>query len=355
VAARRLVIFGWAESVHVQRWAAGLGARGYAVRVISLGGEEAGRQLPPEVDVVAFRRRSRLSYLTASSRAVRAAREFKPDLVHVHSAAAFGLWALRTRIHPLVVSTWGSDVVDFPSNWGRRAYLRRVLRSADLLTATSQFLASATTQLCPEVAGRLQVVPFGVDIPEHVTPPPDGPLRLCCLKAHKRVYGLDVLLQAMKSVVAAQPDVQLTLAGEGPLTVSLKDLTQQLGLGNAVSFAGYLDRHAVGRLLQESHVMVMPSLKEAFGVAALEASASARPVVATTVGGIPEVVRDGSTGLLVPPGDAGALAEAIIKLGSDRATLYSLGQAGRKFVRKNFPWRRSLDMMTALYENLLSE
>jgi glycosyltransferase involved in cell wall biosynthesis len=134
----------------------------------------------------------------------------------------------------------------------------------------------------------------------------------------------------------------------------LKDLVHRLKLGDNVEFCGVLDSMGVNDLLERSHIMVMPSLKEAFGVAALEASAGGRPVVAARVGGIPEVVHDGETGVLVPPGDARALAEAIIRLGRDRAMLYRMGEAGWRFARDNYTWKNSLDAMTALYEKLLN-
>jgi len=349
VSSRRIVIFGWAHSVHVQRWAFGPAARGCDVRVVSLGGQPL-----DGIDTVTLPRCSRLSYFTSLPKAVAAARAFKPDLVHVHSAAGFGLWGWGAGLHPMVVSVWGSDVVDFPSNPWRRVYLRRVLHSADAVTATSRYLSDVTTKLCPQSENRLHIIPFGVEIPPSLVAPPEGRFALCAIKAHKPVYGLDHLIRALAKVIEAIPDTHLTIAGSGPSTLELKSLAQRLGLDPYISFPGELPPHEGVRLLQRSHLMVMPSLREAFGVAALEASAAGRAVVATQVGGVPEVVRDGETGLLVSPGDVGALAEAIIKLGRDRATLYRMGEAGRRFVQADYTWQNSLDTMLTLYEKLLN-
>jgi glycosyltransferase involved in cell wall biosynthesis len=349
VASPRIVIFGWADSVHLQRWATGVAGRGYEVMVISLGGE------PIEgVKCEIIPRSSRLSYLSAARRAVDAARSFKPDLVHAHSAAAFGVWALRSKLRPLIVSVWGSDVVDFPSSWFRKRYLRKVLRNADRLTATSRFLADTTAKLAPGIGSKLDVIPFGVDIPEQVADFPDGPLRLCYIKGHKPIYGIDLLLKAMVSLKERSPGIKLTIAGQGPSTANLKALSSRLDLDDVVTFAGLLDRDDIYRLLGESHIMIMPSLKEAFGVAALEASACARPVIATTVGGLPEVVDNGVTGLLVPPGDVEALVEAVSELGSDRERYRAMGEAGREKVSAQYTWKQSLDAMCNLYESLLN-
>jgi len=335
--------------VHVQRWAAGLAARGYEVRVVSLGGEPLAG-----VDSVVIPRRGRISYFTSCSGAVKAARAFRPDLVHVHSAAAFGWWGLRTGQRPMVVSVWGSDVVDFPSNPWRRAYLRRLLRRADAVTATSQFLFEAVGKVCCDIADRVQVIPFGVDIPAKAVPLPEGTLQLCSIKSHKPVYGLDTALLAMSEVVKVLPDARLTIAGGGPMTPALKVLAERLGIRQNTTFVGVLTSEQVYSLLESSHIMLMPSLRESFGVAALEASARGRAVVAGRTGGIPEVVKDGLSGLLVPPGDARALAAAIIKLGRDRAAMYRMGEAGRRHVLEHYAWTRSLDSMTSLYEKLLN-
>jgi glycosyltransferase involved in cell wall biosynthesis len=101
--------------------------------------------------------------------------------------------------------------------------------------------------------------------------------------------------------------------------------------------------------------MVMPSLKEGFGVAALEAAACGRPVIASDVGGIPEVLVDKETGIMVPVNDVDRLAEAIIMLARDAEMRDEMGRSGYEFVKQNFTWEMSLDMMTALYRKVLDE
>jgi glycosyltransferase involved in cell wall biosynthesis len=100
--------------------------------------------------------------------------------------------------------------------------------------------------------------------------------------------------------------------------------------------------------------MVMPSLQESFGVAVLEASAVGLPVIAGNVGGVPEVLDNNKTGLLVPPGDPEALAAAIMKLADDAELRKRMGDAGRKLVREKYLWESCLDKMTALYDSMIS-
>ena len=349
----RVAIFGWSGSVHIRRWVRGMSAQGYEVKLISLGGEPLN-----DIETHIIPRRNRLTYVTRTRMAVAAARALKPDLVHAHYATGFGYWGLRTGHHPFLVSVWGADVVDFPRSWWRRAVIRKILRTADHISATSHYLKEATERLLPDVSDKTSVIPFGVELPETVSDePPRPPVRLCFIKALRPKYGPDTLLRALARVRSSGHDVRLTLAGEGEMTVALKALTASLGLKDAVTFVGFIDNSQIARLLQEHHAMVMPSVSasESFGVAVLEAGASERAVVASNVGGVPEILIDGHNGLLVPPGDVDRLAEAIARVATNDDLRRQMGQRGRELVQEKYTWQRSLDMMTALYERLIHE
>jgi glycosyltransferase involved in cell wall biosynthesis len=348
---KRIVIFGWSNSVHIRRWVAGLTARGYVIKVISLEGGPI-----PEVETTVLPRRSRWSYLTQARRAAEAAREFEPDLVHAHYASGFGVWAMKTGIRPAVVSVWGSDLFEFPSNPVNRYLIRRVLNRATHITATSRLLADRAGQLAPTAREKTSIIPFGVTVPEKLLPlPPSRPLKICYIKPHKPIYRPEVLIRAVAEVKKAYPDVLLTMAGDGPLTSQLLEQVRRLQLEDNVKMVGRLDYSRIHDFIAEHHLMVLPSRMESFGVAVLDASAAGRAVVASDVGGIPEVLKDGETGLLVPSGDWRKLAQTIATLAEDTERLTRLGEAGREFVRSNFAWEKSLDMMTELYERLIHE
>lgn len=255
----------------------------------------------------------------------------------------------------MVVSVWGSDVVSFPSNWLKRSYLKNVLRMADFITATSAFLQDKVIELSPAARAKMEVIPFGVEMPRDLSPLPVGPVRLVYLKSHKPIYGPDLALKALAEAVKEVPDLKLTMAGAGPMTEELKSLAERLALTPQVDFIGAVPHESVSRLLTDSHILVMPSHEEAFGVAALEASSCGRPVIASKVGGTSEVVVTGHTGLLVPPGNVSALASAIVKLARDRALCEAMGKAGYEFVKKQYLWERSLDLMDKLYGRLINE
>ncbi|MCK4573992.1 MAG: glycosyltransferase [candidate division Zixibacteria bacterium] len=347
---KRIVIIGWAESVHVGRWARGLAGRGYDVKIVSAGGAPV-----ENIDTAVLPRGGGFSYLRHASAAAEQVRRFEPDLVHVHYAGGFGLCGMRAGVRPLVVSVWGSDIVDLPRSWPNRYLLKKLLRRADHITATSRMLKTATLAYMSGEDEKVSVVPFGINVPDSCPPLPEGPPRLCFMKKLRPLTGPDLLLKALAKAREKIDGISLTIAGDGPMTGELKQLTADLGLNDCVNFAGWIPNERIPDLLAEHHIMVMPSLKEAFGVAVLEANACGRPVITSDAGGIAEVVRDNETGIMTPAGDVDRLAQAIVKLAGDRELMSRMGRAGYEFVEQNYSWEKSLDMMTELYERLIHE
>ena len=349
---RRAVIFGWAGSEHVRRWVPGLQSREYDVKLVSLGGEPV-----DGVDAAIFHDSGKRSYALRAPQAAFAARRFKPDIVHVHYALGFGLWAQITHLRPTVVSAWGSDIAATADSRLSRGLVRRALHYADWITATSQSLADDTIRLFPDAEKKISVIPFGVNVPTNCPPPPDNGefVKLCFIKMHRPVYGPEVLIRAVEKVLQNNPNIRLSVAGDGELTEHLKRMVHYRELDSQITFTGYIPNYRIYQFIQEHDMMVMPSLREAFGVAALETGACGRPVIATRVGGIPEVVLNGRTGILVPPDDVDALATAITTLAADTAMRQGMGQAAYEYVRDNYSWNKSLDMMTTLYERLIDE
>ncbi len=349
---KRIVIFGWADSVHIQRWVRGLSSRGFDMKLISLDGKPL-----DDIETVILPRSMKLSYITQAGKAGSVAKSFKPDLVHAHYASGFGLWAKLCNIKPSIVSVWGADIIDFPSNPANRFLIKKILNDATYITATSNLLKDHAIKLAKDVKDRLTVIPFGVKIPAERTNPPTGRIKICFIKAHRKKYGPDILLQAISKVKEKIPDIQLTLAGEGDLTSALKLAVLDYDIQDNVQFVGHIENKEIYSLIKQHHFMVMPSVmeSESFGVAVLEANACGRPVIASRIGGVPEVIRDGETGLLVPPENVGKLAEAIIKLATNRDLCNSMGKAAYDFVKENYDWESSLDSMAELYERLIYE
>lgn len=344
----KIAIVGWAGSVHVERWSKGLSRRGYEIKVISLGGEP--------IDGVAtaiIPRSGKFSYFTGVAQAVKEIKEFAPDIVHAHYATGNAWWGMKANIRPLVVSVWGSDVMQFPSNLITRTISKRILARADHICATNRLLKRVTCEIYPPAENKIAIIPFGVQLPDSPPAwPVEGPFRICFAKALLPIYGPDILLSALAEVVREVPDIELSLAGRGSMEKNLKRLVEESGLGERVSFVGQIPYHEIYSFIQRHHLMIMPSRMESFGVAVLEAGACARPVIASDIGGVPELLINQETGVLVPVGDVFRLAETIINFAQKRSLGQKMGLSGYHHVAKNFSWGSSLDRMSELYQSL---
>ena len=224
--------------------------------------------------------------------------------------------------------------------WPGGALLAQAIaRQASVITATSRHVAERFVGLLPEreregVRARLDVTAMGVDVPEACGPPAARPpARVACVARLVPVKGVADLVEAMGGLQG----VALDVAGDGPLGARLAARARSLGV--RATFHGWLGAAAKGALLEAAHVAVVPSLvlpggrTESIPVALLEAMAAGRPVVATRVGGIGEVVTQGVDGMLVPPGDVLALRRAIGALLADDALAARVGRAARERAR----------------------
>jgi glycosyltransferase involved in cell wall biosynthesis len=271
----------------------------------------------------------------------------RPDLVHLHSrrgADVHGVLAARVIGIPIVISRR----VDRPPTpvIGRWAFTRSAC-----VVAISQRIARtlASAGVRPE---KIACVPSAVDPAPYAQPAPRAHLVRACglrdddvvvavvaqLAEHK---GHRYLLEALPAIVAAVPRVRCVFFGRGSLGPALLAQAAALGVAERVVLAGF--RTDLPALLGAVDAVVHPATSEGLGVALLEAAAAARPIVASAVGGIPEIVEDGRTGFLVPPRDPAALARAVVRVLTDAALARRLGDAARAHVTE----RHSVAAMVA--------
>jgi glycosyltransferase involved in cell wall biosynthesis len=167
------------------------------------------------------------------------------------------------------------------------------------------------------------------------------------------LYGNDTAIEAFARLRQRHPQARLTIAGSGPDAARLRALCEQRGLSNDVHFTGRLDRDAMAALYRQADVVLNPSHADNMPNSLLEAMASGVPVVSTNVGGVPYMVRDGETALLVPPGDAPAMAAAAERLLADAALWQQLAAAGLAEVRR-YTWPQVAPELAALYRGALA-
>jgi glycosyltransferase involved in cell wall biosynthesis len=276
--------------------------------------------------------------------------ERRYDVVHAHwlvpnAAMVSGVAAARGT--PLVVSLHGSDVFVAERLWPARVLARRALRRAGAVTACSDDLRRRVLAL-GAAPGKTRVVPYGVDPPEapRRTPGdvrrelgvPEGRLLVLALGRLVEKKGFRHLVEAAARV----PGIQVVIAGTGDLRDDLARRARESGA--PVTLAGVLDRARVGDALAAADVVVVPSVVDTAGNVdglpnvLLEGLAAGRAVVASRVAAIPDVVEDGETGVLVPPGDAEALAAALRALADDPERRLRLGTRAREVAALRYGW-----------------
>lgn len=351
----KIAMLAHAGSVHTRRWSAGLAMRGHDIRILS-NSDFLG--YPEEITTHLLPGRTSLSYFSNIPRVKRILRRFAPDIVHTHYATGYGLWGFMQKTAPLIVTVWGTDIADALA--GKRIItpiVRRALKAARFVTATSRFLMDQAVRFESSVADKLVYVPFGVPIKvaEKAPDKSGGPVRIIFAKQFHTTYAPEMVLRSFSASCRMDIELHLTMIGGGPLHNRLLRLAQSLDIADRVDIRGWVEMLEAESLIAGADIMVMPSNKESFGVAALEACASGVPVIASNVGGIPEIIEDGRNGILIEPGDEKALTEAIVKLSGDPALRQQMGEAGRKIARERFDFDASLDLMENLYRKTLGE
>jgi glycosyltransferase involved in cell wall biosynthesis len=305
-------------------------------------------------------------YLEAQYRAtLSVARERRADVIHAHWAIPTGPAAVhaarRLRV-PSVITLHGGDVYvnpaqgyDFPTRWYVRPPLRWTLRHAGALTAiTEDCRQHALRAGAPEEA--MQIVFNGTDL-RRFSPPPDGrpvdprfgpSMIFACRQLFPR-KGIRFLIEAAAQLQPRFPGLKVVLAGDGFERPELERLAASLGLEDAVTFLGWVPNRDLPQYYRAAAVSVIPSLEEGFGIPAAEAMGCETAVVASDAGGLPEVVEHGVTGLVVPRGDATALAGAIGELLADPARRREMGEAGRQRALRLFDWDRTAEQFEGIY------
>jgi glycosyltransferase involved in cell wall biosynthesis len=261
------------------------------------------------------------SFAWAARRAARDA-----DLVHAHWLPA-GAVALATG-KPFIVQLWGTDV-----ELARKAprLARAILRRARVVISASTALAGAAFELG---ARDPRVIPNGIELPGEVGEEADPPEILYAGRL-SREKGVLELAEAARGR-------RLVIVGDGPLRSELPEAI------------GFVPNQELQSFYARAAVVACPSHREGFGIACAEAMAHGKPVVASAVGGLLDLVVDGETGLLVPPGDVLALREALSGLLADKALRARLGEAGRARIREHFSWKQFVLLTRSAYGDALA-
>lgn len=275
------------------------------------------------------------------------------DLLHVmansgwswHLFATPAIWIAKLRSTPVIVNYRGGEAASFLARSSQLVGFS--LRQTSKLIVPSGFLKAVFSHFNMVAT----VVPNVIDLDRFNNPTPHRPIRRHLLVARnlEPIYDNETAIRAFLTVHRTHPDATLTIAGSGPLAESLRTLAENLGLVDAVKFTGRLDREEMAQAYRNADIAINPSLVDNMPNSVLEAMASGVPVVSTDVGGVPYIVADGQTALLVPPGSPDVMAEAIIRLMDDCDLSERLIVNGLTEVRK-YTWQRVWPTLADIYQ-----
>ena len=278
------------------------------------------------------------------------------DIVHTHSSADSWMASAAARLSPRRPKVVRTRHLNAAFNV-RQIYTLMADRVVTVGGKTREYMIREKN-ISPD---RVVTIPTGVDLTvfdprrvegnlrEELGIPPAAPV-FGTVSVFRRLKGHQFLLEAAVEILRAVPDAKLILAGEGPKEGNIRKKIEETGIGPAVILPGF--REDVPRVLNTLDVFVFPSLQEALGTAILEALAMGKAVVASRVGGIPEVVEEGKTGFLVEPEQPAAIAEKVILLLRNPELRSELGERGRRFVEEKYDNRLMVRRLEALYREL---
>jgi glycosyltransferase involved in cell wall biosynthesis len=346
------------SEAHLLSLLPGLRERGWNVRMLMLHEREPGawdfaraleaRGVPldaipvrADVDPVAFLRL--VAYLVRT----------RPAVLHTH--------LVHAEWYALLAGALARVPVRFTTKHGfnefrEAAYFGVADRAVASLAHVHIAISRGLARYLEDVEGfdreSFEIVHYGIDPDGEPKPYAGTTPRLLCVGRLIPIKGHIVLLRAFAEARRELPDLRLDIAGRGQLEPALRALTRELGIDDAVRFLGHVS--PIQSAIEQSAVVVVPSMGEGFGMVALEAMERSRPVIAAEIGGLGELVRDGETGILVPPGEAEPLRDAIVRLAGDLGLARTMGEAGRRRALSRFLQRYCTDRTELLYNDALT-
>jgi glycosyltransferase involved in cell wall biosynthesis len=314
--------------------------------------------------------------LTVARKIDRFCKVNKIDVVHGQSPSTFVYGLSRLRTFPFVVTLHGTSFGEISQSLNRpftsNAFLNTSktlfnqsfwafmtlieYQMADKVVAVSEATAEEAKLFYRLPKEKVVVIPNGVQINKsHSDSTPKFPELILSVGRLIWRKGFNYLIEAMPAIIASFPNAKLYIIGEGPERSNLQKQIEKLGLNNSVSILQNVSKLTLDSLFLKSAVYVQPSLYEPLATTTLEAMSFGKAIVATKVGGLPEAIKDGETGLLVEPGDSKQLSEAIRTLLSNKPLCENLSKKTIAWAEDKFSWGVLAKRTISMYENLLND
>lgn len=286
-------------------------------------------------------------------------KEIHPDLIHAHFISKYGFHLVGLEFSPTIVSAWGDDVLILPEksrfiHW----YTKKVLNSVNLIYAISQNIKNEIIRNFSITPAKIKYLPFGVDT-EIFSPNTlennqhRDTIEIFTNRGYLPVYDNETLLKGFALAFREEPRLRLTLKGDGPEEDKLRNLVESLEISDYITFRKRTDYSQVPRDYHLADIFITTSISDGTPVSILEAMASGLPCIASSIGGIPEWIEDGVTGLLIKPGSPEQVARAILTLAEDPVLRRKIGTTAREVVVSKGSWNGLMEQAEKDYQDLI--
>ncbi|PRR75453.1 glycosyltransferase [Clostridium thermopalmarium] len=352
----RICILGDADSIHTKKWIDYFSELNYEIHLISLRDTKYKYANNVSLYVLNPPFSSKLSYFLLIPKVKKLVKKINPDILHSFYASSYGMLGMACRHKSYIVSAWGSDIYEFPkSNIFNKVLLEKILKSARVVCSTSKDMAREIEKY---YEGEIILTPFGVDIEKFKCTTPilaNNYITIGITKGLEKIYGINYLIEAFSELSKEwiKDNIRLLIVGDGSEKENLKLLCKDKGIESKVTFTGRVRNEEIPHYLNQMDIVCFPSLSESFGVAAVEAGSCKRPVLASNVGGLKEVIIEGYNGYLVEKENSKMIKEKLKFMLSNKNNLLVLGENARKHVEENYNWKNNAKIMIEVYSRYI--
>ena len=345
-----------AHSIHTRKWVQYFSEFNNEIHIISMRETDYVYESNVHVHVLRSRSTNKLSYFLLIRAVKKLVKDINPDILHSHYATSYGLYGRMCNFHPFVISVWGSDVYEFPKgNKAKEFLLKYILQGADKVCSTSYDMAEETKKYYRK---EIVITPFGVDIDKFKCNTPilnTDYITIGVIKGLEKIYGLNYLIQGFSELISeyrGTKELRLLIVGDGTQRMELETLAKKLDINSKVTFTGKIDNEKVPDYINKMDIVCLPSLSESFGVSAVEACACGRPIIATEVGGLKEIIFDNYNGFVIEQKSSKDIKLKLMKIIENEARMKEFSENARKLVVEKYNWFDNAKIMNDIYKTL---
>lgn len=345
-----------AHSIHTRKWVQYFSHLSNEIHIISMRNTDYVYESNVHVHVLRNSSANKLSYILLIKAVKKLVKDINPDILHSHYATSYGLYGRMCGFHPFVISVWGSDVYEFPKgNKAKQLLLKYILKGADKVCSTSYDMAEQTKKYYNK---DIVITPFGVDIDKFKCNTPilnNAYITIGVIKGLEKVYGINYLIEGFSELIReyhGNKELKLLIVGDGTEKIELQTLVNKLEINSRVTFAGNIDNEKVPEYINKMDIVCLPSLSESFGVSAVEACACGRPIIATQVGGLKEIIFDNYNGYVIQQNSSEDIKLKLIKIIGNEVKMKEFSKNARTLAQEKYNWFDNAKIMNDIYIKL---